>query len=90
VFLIVAFDVILQARFIDGNAALLQAFHLGGVRIHTDNFVAHFGKAGCGHQTHIPGADYCQFHNGVTLLVRKFKVQGSKFKVRLIKANAVP
>ena len=64
----IAFNVILQPRFIDGNASLLQGFHLSRIRVHTDNFIAHFGKAGCGHQTHIPCADYRQFHKSVTLL----------------------
>ena len=58
----IALDIILQPRFVNGDASLLQGLHLGDVGVHANDFIAHFGKAGPGHQTHIACADYRQFH----------------------------
>jgi hypothetical protein len=44
---------LVKARLVDGNAPLLQDPDLLGIQVQAQHVVAHLGKTGPGHQTHV-------------------------------------
>src|SRR5581483_9821196 len=53
----VLFDQLLEAGFVNGDAALLQSFDLGSVVVDANDLVANLGKAGASYQANIAGAN---------------------------------
>jgi hypothetical protein len=58
----VAFQVVVQARFVDRHVSRVQAVDLVLVDIDADNVIAGLGHARTGHQTDITGTENRQFH----------------------------
>ena len=58
----VLFYQLLQTWFVNGDAALLQDLHLGGIVIHADHPVAHLGKASTGDEANVACPDNRQLH----------------------------
>src|SRR5262249_41332713 len=58
----VAADQLLEARLVDGDAALLEHRDLGLVDVDAEDVVAALGEARPGHQTDVAGPDDTQFH----------------------------
>ena len=60
---VVTLDDRLEAGFIDGDDALLEALYLGFVDVNADDVVAHFRETGAGDQTYITGTKDCDLHS---------------------------
>ncbi|MPN47360.1 hypothetical protein SDC9_194962 [bioreactor metagenome] len=58
----IAADHVLQARFVDRNAAFLKDADLLRIDVQTEDIIAHFGQTGTTDQTDITGADNSNFH----------------------------
>jgi hypothetical protein len=58
----IAADHVLQARFVDRNAAFLKDADLLRIDVQTEDVIAHFGQTGTTDQTDITGADNSNFH----------------------------
>ena len=55
-------DQLFQARFVDGDPALLQCIDLASVDVDAGDVGAELGEAGAGNQTDVAGAYHCNTH----------------------------